>query len=174
MNKQVDNRVVVIAFIFLICVSLLGFTVYSIKLTFETNAQLAEKAAAVGELQKEVARLRSIKEKEEQIDRVMEQANDKIPAEPDEVDIIEFIKSITTGGKLTGITFDKRVNNDIAVLMPFTITVKSTYREMVDILYAIASARRYYSIESIDINTSENGELSYSISLTAYYSTSSV
>ena len=104
----------------------------------------------------------------------MEQANDKIPAEPDEVDIIEFIKSITTGGKLTGITFDKRVNNDIAVLMPFTITVKSTYREMVDILYAIASARRYYSIESIDINTSENGELSYSISLTAYYSTSSV
>lgn|GEM_PF-929895 len=169
MNKQIDNRIVVIAFIFLICVALLGFTAYSIKLTYDTNAQINEKTAAANDLSQQIARLRSIKEKSTQMDNVVAQANDKIPAIPDEPGILEFFKSITADGTLTGITFDERVNNDIATEMPFTVTIISTYSVMMKVIDSIASADRYYSIESIDINKTEDGELSYSMSISAYF-----
>ena len=172
MNRQVDNRIVVITFIFLICIALIGFTAYTIKLTYDINTQISEKSASSADMQQEVARLRSIQKKEAQMDSVVVQANEKIPAEAGEPEIIEFIKTITADGKLTGITFDKRANNDIATQMPFTVTIESSYGVMVDILNAIAGAKRFYSIESMDINKLESGELSFTISMSAYYTSS--
>jgi len=170
LNKPIDNRIVVIVFIFLICITLLAITFYSVKLTYDINDKIAENIATASDLQREISYLRSIQEKEAQMNMVLEQANTKIPAEPDEAGIIEFIQQITEGGTLTGITFGKRVDVSVAMEMPFTVTGISTYSRLMSVLYELAGAERYFSVSSINIDKAEDGELSYTINISAYFS----
>lgn len=172
LRKPVDNRIVVVVFIFLISVVLLGLTFYTINLTYQINDTIAEKATIAADLQRQVTRLRSIQEKDAQIEHVVRQAYIKIPPVPDEAGIIEYIKSITEGGTLTGITFDKRVDRSVATEMPMTITVISSYGEMLDVILALATAERYFTISSVNIDKTADGELSYTINASAYYNPS--
>ncbi len=173
LNKPVDNRIVVISFIFLICATLLAITFFSIKMTYDINEKIAENVSTMTELKQEIAYLRSIQAREAQMNMVLDQANTKIPPHPDEAGIIEFIEKITENGKLTGITFGKRVDVDVAMEMPFTVTAVSTYNTMMSVLYELATAERYYSVTSININKTIDGELSYTINVSAYYATES-
>lgn len=173
LNKPVDNRIVVISFIFLICATLLAITFFSIKMTYDINEKIAENVSTMTELKQEIAYLRSIQAREAQMNMVLDQANTKIPPHPDEAGIIKFIDKITENGKLTGITFGKRVDVDVAMEMPFTVTAVSTYNTMMSVLYELATAERYYSVTSININKTIDGELSYTINVSAYYATES-
>lgn len=169
LNKPVDNRVVVVIFIVLICVFLLGLTFYTIKLTYDINDTINEKTATALDLKEQVARLRSIQAKDAQMESIVQQAQKKIPPLPDEAGIIEFIKSITGDGVITGISFNDRKNLGSSVEMPITITITSSYGEMLDLLIALASAERYYTVSSISINRTADGNVSYIINASAYY-----
>ncbi|HHW25360.1 MAG TPA: type 4a pilus biogenesis protein PilO [Clostridiales bacterium] len=167
-GKPLDNRVVVIALIFLICVVLLGFTFYSINITYQINDEISEKAKIASELKSQRDELLSIKEKDAQMELVVRQAHVKIPALPDEAGIIEFVKS-NAGGSLTGINFGQRENLGFAVEMPFTITAIGSYGDMLDLLFALAFSERFYTVESVNIDKTADGEISYIIHASAYY-----
>ena len=63
LRKPVDNRIVVVVFIFLICVVLLGLTFYTINLTYQINDTIAEKATIAADLQRQVTRLAASRKK---------------------------------------------------------------------------------------------------------------
>lgn len=56
--------------------------------------------------------------------------------------------------------------------MPMTITVISSYGEMLDVISALATAERYFTISSVNIDKTADGELSYTINASAYYNPS--
>lgn len=169
MSKKVDEKILLIVLLCVVCIMIVGYTFYNIKKAYDTKSEIAAEQQLSGQYKSELALLNSIKEQESELNNIIAQYAEKIPAEPGEARIIEFFNNITGEAQLLGITFSERTKNSIAVEMPISVKLTSDYFTMVDILRKIIGAGRFYTIKSIDITSSGSPEISYSINLSAYY-----
>ena len=169
MTLKIDTKILLIILLFIVSALVTVFIFVNIKQTFDTREAMAAEAALAAGYRAELAELGSIRAQEDNINAILTQYNEKIPAAPGEDKIIEFFYAVTIDGELQGITFSERVADDVAVEMPMKVTVRSDYYTMLAILSAVAEAPRLYTVSNIDITSTEGGILSYTINLSAYY-----
>ncbi|MHB1151461.1 MAG: type 4a pilus biogenesis protein PilO [Eubacteriales bacterium] len=169
MTKKIDSKILLIILLFIVSVMVIVFTFSNIKQTYETKVLIADEQLISAQYQDELAVLNSIKAQEEDINGILLQFGYKIPVEPGEDKIIEYINDVSGEAELLGITFAARVPNDIAVEMPIKISIKSDYFTMLKILKNIVGAPRLYTVSNIDISSSDGLAVNYTINLSAYY-----
>lgn len=172
MTKKIDSKILLIILLFIVSVMILVFTFSKISDTYAVRKLIADEQLITGQYNAEIAVLNSIKAHQEDIGAVLRQCDYKIPDEPGEDKIIEYISGVAGAAgtaKLLGITFAARVPNDIATEMPLKISVKSDYFTMMKIINTIVAAPRLYTVSSIDISSADETAVNYTINLSAYY-----
>lgn len=170
MNKQnIDSKTLLIILLCIASVMITAFTFLNIKGTYDTRTKIKEEQLLSNQYKNDLAVLNSIKEQEEDITGVLLQYKNKIPAEPYEDKIIEFINDVSADAELLGVTFADRVQNDIAVEMPIKINIKSNYFTMLKLLQDIVGAQRFFTLKNIDITSVDSSTVNYIINLSAYY-----
>lgn len=169
MTKKIDSKILLIILLFIVSGMVIFFTFSTIKQTYEIKDIITGEQLLSAQYSRELAELNSIKAQEEDISGILLQFGYKIPAEPGEDEIIEYISDVTGEAELLGITFNDRVPNDIAVEMPIKISIKSDYFTMLTILRNIVGASRLYTVSDIDITSADGLAVNYTINLSAYY-----
>lgn len=169
MTKKIDSKILLIILLFIVSVMIIVFTFSTINQTFKTKVKITDEQLISEQYRGELALLNSIKAQEEDINGILLQFGYKIPVEPDEDQIIEYINEVSGEAQLLGITFSDRVPNDIAIEMPIKISIKSDYFTMLKILKNIVGAPRLYTVSNIDISSADGLAVNYTINLSAYY-----
>lgn len=168
-NKKIDSKSVLIILLCAVSIIIILVTFLNIKGIYDTKNKIREELILTNQYNSQIAVLNSIKAQETDINSILLQYKYKIPAEPYENKIIEFINDISAGAELLGVTFAERIPNDIATEMPVKINMKSDYFTMMKILNDITGADRFFTIQSIDITSYDNAALNYIINISAYY-----
>jgi Tfp pilus assembly protein PilO len=169
MNTKIDDKILLIVLLAIASIMVIFTTFFNIKASYDTKAEIAKEQIISDQYKNELSMLNSIKSQEDKINNIIAQYGYKIPSEPDEYKIIEFFNNLTDGAQLLGITFSPRVENSVAIEMPIKINIKSDYFTMIKILEGIVSAQRFYTVNNIDISSSATSDITYTISLSAYY-----
>lgn len=169
MNTKIDEKILLIVLLAAASIMIIFFTFFNIKVSYDTKAVIASEQLLSDQYKNELLLLNSIKSQEDKINNIITQYGYKIPYAPDEFKIIEFMNKITDGAELLGITFAPRVENVIAIEMPVTINIKSDYFTMLKILKSIVGAQRLYTVNNIDITSSGTTDITYTITLSAYF-----
>ncbi len=168
-TKKIDSKTLLIILLSIVSIIITVFTFLNIKETYDIKIKIAAEHPVMNQHKSEIAVLKSIQTQEADINAILLQFDDKIPAQPNEDKIISFMNEITGEAELLGITFYSRVPNEIAIEMPIGIIIKSDFFTMLKILINIVGASRLYTVNSVDITSADGAAASYSINLSAYY-----
>lgn len=169
MTKKIDSKILLIILLFIVSVMIIVFAFSNIKETYDVKVKITDEQLISSQYSSELAVLNSIKAQEADINGILLQFGYKIPVEPGEDKIIEYMNDVTGEAELLGITFSDRVPNEIAIEMPIKISIKSDYYTMLTILRNIVGAPRLYTVSNIDITSTDGIAVNYTINLSAYY-----
>lgn len=169
MNTKIDEKILLIVLLAAASIMIIFYTFFNIKVSYDTKAEIINEQLLSDQYKNELLMLDSIKSQEDKINNIITQYGYKIPNAPDEYKIIEFINDLTDGAELLGITFSPRIENVIATEMPIKINIKSDYFTMLKILEGIVGAQRFFTVNNIDIASSDTPAITYTITLSAYY-----
>jgi len=158
------------ALVLILAVAVIVFQVNAIR---DLRAEVKEEEQALEEARAYLARLQEHRDRAPEYEERLAFAERMIPPEPDEDRLLRYIHRLAYEYDLRAreINFDSRVDEDMYMIMPFTLEIEGSFRDLGAFLRHVYNGERAIRISDLEMSRGEGGgPATVSISARAFYS----
>ncbi|MCW2277272.1 type 4a pilus biogenesis protein PilO [Heliophilum fasciatum] len=166
---ELDTKQTVIAIIALFL--FVGLIYYQYTALAEAKAEESKEQKMYTQVQSQVREYIQQKELFESNQQKAALYDQLMPKQADEPQLLTVIQHQVTisGMELTRINFAPRINQDGYTEMPFTLSIKGSYNNLIELTDQLRQSKRALRIDSINVNQEGQSDIRAEIKASAFY-----